>query len=105
MIAPLIKWDHTEDYFVTKFSMQKGDYSGERKVTLSLEEESYIAGHIIDGRLLNCSMTFKVYLEYFKHCITVNRLKTENEIKPNKPAPHCSISQVELLYRAPLICN
>lgn len=53
MIAPLIKWDHTEDYFVTKFSMQKGSYSGERKVTLSLEEENYIAGHIIDGRLLD----------------------------------------------------
>lgn len=52
MIAPFIKWDHTEDYFVTKFSLQKGDYSGERKVTLSLEEESYIAGHIIDGKLL-----------------------------------------------------
>lgn len=52
MIAPLIKWDHTEDYFVTKFSMQKGGYSGERKVTLSLDDDNYIAGHIIDGALL-----------------------------------------------------
>lgn len=52
MIAPLIKWDHTEDYFVTKFSMQKGAYSGERNVTLSLEEDNYISGHIIDGKLL-----------------------------------------------------
>lgn len=50
MIAPLIKWDHTEDWFITKFSVEKGGYSGERKVTLSLDEDSYISGHVIDGK-------------------------------------------------------
>lgn len=50
MISPLIKWDHTEDWFAMKFSVHKGGHSGERKVTLSLEMESYITGHIIDGK-------------------------------------------------------
>lgn len=50
MIAPLIRWDHTEDWFVMKFSLNKGGQSGERKVTLSLDEESYMSGHIIDGK-------------------------------------------------------
>lgn len=52
MIAPLIKWDHTEDWFVMKFSVQKGGHSGERKVALSLDEDAYISGHIIDGNSL-----------------------------------------------------
>lgn len=51
MIAPLIKWDHTEDWFVMKFALNKGGQSGERKVTLSLDEEPYMSGHIIDGKL------------------------------------------------------
>lgn len=46
MISPLIKWDHSENYFVMKFELDK---SGERKVALSLEENAYIAGHVIDG--------------------------------------------------------
>lgn len=55
MIAPLIMWDHTEDWFVMKFSAQKGGHSGERKVTLSLDtDDAYIAGHIIDGKLCIC---------------------------------------------------
>lgn len=73
MIAPLIKWDHTEDYYVTKFSLQKGDYSGERKVTLSLEEESYIAGHIIDGRLINSS---KIFMLKNINCVNLNKNTT-----------------------------
>lgn len=50
MISPLIKWDHTEDWFVMKFSVHKEGQSGERKVTLSLDDDPYMAGHIIDGK-------------------------------------------------------
>lgn len=50
MISPLIKWDHTEDWFVMKFEMQRSKRSGERKVTLSLDTDSYISGHVIDGK-------------------------------------------------------
>lgn len=48
MISPLIKWDHSEDWYVMKFSIQKSG-SGERKVTISLDEDDYMSGHIIDG--------------------------------------------------------
>lgn len=48
-ISSLIKWDHHEDWFVMKFATQKACKSGERKVTVSLEESSYISGHVIDG--------------------------------------------------------
>ena len=50
MISPLIKWDHTEDFFVMRFTIQKGGHSAERKVSVSLDEFPYISGHIIDGK-------------------------------------------------------
>uniref|UniRef100_A0A182XBL3 Fatty acid synthase n=1 Tax=Anopheles quadriannulatus TaxID=34691 RepID=A0A182XBL3_ANOQN len=54
MISHLIRWDHSEDWFVTKFEMQKSTKSGERRVKIKLNDEdySYIAGHVIDGRVL-----------------------------------------------------
>lgn len=48
-ISSLIKWDHHEDWFVMKFAAQRACKSGERKVTISLEEDTYISGHVIDG--------------------------------------------------------
>ena len=56
MIAPLIKWDHTEDWFVMKFFVQKGGHSGERKVAVSLDADAYMSGHIIDGELIYLSL-------------------------------------------------
>lgn len=52
MIAPLIKWDHEQDYMVAKFDASK-DITSERKVTINLKEEDhqYMAGHIIDGKI------------------------------------------------------
>lgn len=51
MLAPLIKWDHSLDWYVTKFETQEKIKSGERTVTvlLSDEEMEYVAGHVIDG--------------------------------------------------------
>lgn len=50
MIAPLIKWDHQEDYMVAKFDATK-DITSERKVTINIkdEDQQYMKGHIIDG--------------------------------------------------------
>lgn len=50
MLAPMIKWDHAQDYKVAKFDATK-EITSERKVTISLREEDhqYMAGHIIDG--------------------------------------------------------
>ncbi|XP_055326066.1 fatty acid synthase-like [Sitodiplosis mosellana] len=58
MISPLIKWDHTEDWFVMKFFVQKGGHSGERKVSVSLDVDPYISGHIIDGRVIVPGTTY-----------------------------------------------
>jgi fatty acid synthase, animal type len=51
MISPMIGWDHSEDWFVTKFESQRAKKSGERKVDITLGEQDfeYIGGHIIDG--------------------------------------------------------
>nr|QNL15122.1 fatty acid synthase 2 [Meteorus pulchricornis] len=54
MISPLIKWEHSDDWYVTSFKQQDKITSGERivEVTLSDEDYDYMAGHIIDGRNL-----------------------------------------------------
>ncbi|CAO1315088.1 unnamed protein product [Diamesa serratosioi] len=54
MISPLIKWNHTEDWFVTKFNDGIANKSGERRVLLNLNDldYAYITGHTIDGRVL-----------------------------------------------------
>lgn len=53
-ISPLMAWDHSEEWFVTKFELQKSQSTGERKVniSLSLDDYSYIAGHQIDGKYI-----------------------------------------------------
>lgn len=54
MISPLIKWEHSEDWFVTKFELQRSTRSGERKVKISLGDQDYdfIVGHAIDGKFI-----------------------------------------------------
>lgn len=53
MIAPLIKWEHSEDWFVTKFELQRSTRSGERKIKIGLSDQDYdfIVGHAIDGNV------------------------------------------------------
>lgn len=53
-ISPLIKWDHSDSYYVTKFELKKTPESGERRVKISLasEDYAYVAGHNIDGNYL-----------------------------------------------------
>lgn len=55
MIAPNIKWDHSDDWFVTNFSKNLTEKSAERKVKISLTdpEYEYILGHSIDGNLMS----------------------------------------------------
>ena len=54
MISPVIKWEHSEDWYVTSYRMQEKIVSGERvvEVTLGDEDYEYMAGHVIDGRNL-----------------------------------------------------
>lgn len=53
MIAPLIRWDHSQDWFVISFD-EATNQRAERvvKVTLADEEHANIVGHKIDGRVL-----------------------------------------------------
>ncbi|XP_063988184.1 fatty acid synthase-like [Diachasmimorpha longicaudata] len=54
MISPLVKWEHSDDWYVTSYRMQEKITSGERIVELTLADEDYeyMAGHVIDGRNL-----------------------------------------------------
>lgn len=51
MISPNIKWDHSEDWFVTSFAKNIGEKSAERKVKIALTDPDFefIIGHSIDG--------------------------------------------------------
>lgn len=68
MISPLIKWEHSEDWYVTKFDIDGSNQSGERKVQINLSDPDfeYIEGHTIDGNLHN-------YI--YNICILINKLK------------------------------
>jgi fatty acid synthase len=53
MISPLIKWDHTENWYVPLLDIQVRSDTVERKVRLSLDSDEYefVAGHTIDGNI------------------------------------------------------
>lgn len=50
-ISPLLRWDHADSYFVTKFDVLRPAETGEMrvKVNLGVSEYAYVAGHNIDG--------------------------------------------------------
>lgn len=53
MIAPLIKWDHKQDYFVYKFDER---IASEKTFTVNLQDQEFefISGHEIDGEFEKC---------------------------------------------------
>lgn len=54
MLSPLVRWEHSENWFVPRFELQRTSTSWERKVKVSLKDQDYdtIDGHIIDGNAL-----------------------------------------------------
>lgn len=54
MIAPLVRWEHSNDWFVPSFRDFGEVKSGERMVTVTLKDNNfkYLSGHIINGRNL-----------------------------------------------------
>ncbi|KAG5316385.1 FAS synthase, partial [Acromyrmex insinuator] len=54
MIAPSIRWEHTDDWFVTAYKLQKKVTSGERTVIMNITDDTfeYMIGHVIDGKNL-----------------------------------------------------
>ncbi|XP_036342897.1 fatty acid synthase-like [Rhagoletis pomonella] len=62
-ISSLVRWDHSEDWFVTKYENMKTKSSGERlyKINLSSDNEEFMSGHVIDGKIL---IPATCYLQY-----------------------------------------
>lgn len=62
-ISSLIRWDHSENWFVTTYENMKTKSSGERLYAISLasDDEEYISGHVIDGKIL---IPATCYLQY-----------------------------------------
>lgn len=51
MIGPLIKWDHSEDHFVTRYETKTAKSERMYAVNLSDPDYNFVAGHTIDGSL------------------------------------------------------
>ncbi|KAH8409664.1 hypothetical protein KR222_001306 [Zaprionus bogoriensis] len=62
-ISSLIRWDHSEDWFVTKYENMKTKSSGERifSINLGSDNEEFMSGHVIDGKIL---VPATCYLQY-----------------------------------------
>ncbi|KAG8224696.1 hypothetical protein J437_LFUL006083 [Ladona fulva] len=54
MISPLIGWDHSTEWSVADFGGKGAGRSGESVISIDLskEDDAYLAGHTIDGRML-----------------------------------------------------
>lgn len=75
MLAPMIKWNHSIDWYVTKFEINERIKTGERTVTVVLtDEEVYLAGHVIDGRDLTMPIAWKIMACFFQEGFSILRL-------------------------------
>lgn len=63
MISPLLEWDHTENYFVSRFEFQQDCKSGQRKVIVAIEDSPFLSGHVIDGNF--AILTIAVLLMWY----------------------------------------
>lgn len=72
-ISPILRWDHSATFLVSKSAMDKTSDSGERvKINLTNEKYAYMAGNTIDGNnvvlmafILKTKIYFKVDV-YFR---------------------------------------
>lgn len=72
MIAPLIKWDHGIDFFVSEHD--ENSISIERKIIVNISDKDseYMSGHIIDGEMLQTA-TISILLLLFFFCLFAGR--------------------------------
>uniref|UniRef100_A0A1A9W883 Fatty acid synthase n=1 Tax=Glossina brevipalpis TaxID=37001 RepID=A0A1A9W883_9MUSC len=63
-ISSLIRWDHSEDWFVTKYENMKTKSKGERSYTVNMgsDEEDFLSGHVIDGKVLIPAICYLRYV-------------------------------------------
>lgn len=48
MISPLVKWDHSEDFFVQNYEKSVST-TREHLYKVRLSDHEFLAGHLIDG--------------------------------------------------------
>lgn len=65
MVAPNVKWDHSEDWCVANFDYQLDEKSAERQVDISLAdpEFDFIRGHFIDGMNVLSRTFFEIFFK------------------------------------------
>uniref|UniRef100_A0A1A9UN58 Fatty acid synthase n=1 Tax=Glossina austeni TaxID=7395 RepID=A0A1A9UN58_GLOAU len=63
-ISSLMRWEHSEDWFVMSYEDTKTKSKGERsyKLTLDDDDEEYLAGHVIDGKILIPAISYLRYV-------------------------------------------
>jgi len=76
MIAPLVRWEHSEDWYVTMYRIQDKIKSGERNISISLkdDEHEYLSGHVIDGRNLFPATGYLVHFFNYLHYLFLMKL-------------------------------
>ncbi|KAF7404701.1 hypothetical protein HZH66_003607 [Vespula vulgaris] len=54
MISPLVRWEHSYDWYIANFKLHEKLIFGKRMVAIAIVDEDfrYIEGHVIDGRNL-----------------------------------------------------
>lgn len=54
MISPLIKWDHSAEFFVANFDVDSRDLGAEQKfnIMISTKDYEFVNGHKIDGKFM-----------------------------------------------------
>uniref|UniRef100_A0A1B0AA77 Fatty acid synthase n=1 Tax=Glossina pallidipes TaxID=7398 RepID=A0A1B0AA77_GLOPL len=63
-ISSLIRWDHSEDWFVTKYENMKTKSKGELSYTVKLgsDDDEFLSGHVIDGKVLIPAICYLRYV-------------------------------------------
>jgi len=73
------RWDHSEDWYITSFKVQKPITSSERLIDMTLNDEDYeyISGHTINGRVL---LPATGYLVFVWETIGMMRRQLQTEV-------------------------
>ncbi|KAJ9600111.1 hypothetical protein L9F63_009587 [Diploptera punctata] len=68
MISPLVRWIHSQDWYVPLYESVQNIMGGETSVKINIQEEEneHLSGHVIDGRNLFPAMGYMVLVwDYF----------------------------------------
>lgn len=61
MISSLIKWDHSEDRFVTRYEAKSSKSERLYTVNISDQEYEFVTGHTIDGKFESAQISSRAH--------------------------------------------